>query len=117
MGLKKRHIEQNERQIRKVLNKPRVLGISCDKAYSLNSKFITIHETIELPTHKGKIVRFSCSKCKGETTSMVLNEEDIKNSHSPMLHQIKTQQQERLSKQGINKIVNEDVVNKGKKNK
>jgi hypothetical protein len=34
-----------------------------------------------------------------------------------MLHQIKTKQQERLSKQGINKIVNEDVVNKGKKNK
>ncbi len=97
--------------------KPRVLCISCDKAYSLNSKFITIHETIELPTHKAKIIRFSCSKCKGETTSMVLNEEDIKNSHSPMLHQIKTKQQERLSKQGINKIVNEDVVNKGKKNK
>jgi len=99
------------------LNKPRVLCISCDKAYSLNSKFITIHETIELPTHKGKIVRFTCSKCKGETTSVVLSEDDIKNSHSPILHQIKTKQQERLSKQGINKIVNEDVVNKGKKNK
>ena len=97
--------------------KPRVLCISCDKAYSLNSKFITIHETIELPTHKGKIVRFSCSKCKGETTSVVLDEEDIKNSYSPMLHQIKTEQQERYNKQGINKIVNEDVVNKGKKDK
>jgi len=97
--------------------KPRVLCISCDKAYSLNSKFITIHETIELPTHKGKIVRFSCSKCKGETTSMVLNEDDIKNSFSPMLHQIKTEQQDRLSKQGTNRIVNEKVVNKGKKNK
>ena len=97
--------------------KPRVLCISCDKAYSLNSKFITIHETIELPTHKGKIVRFSCSKCKGETTPMVLNEEDIKNSFSPMLHQIKTEQQDRLSKQGTNRIVNEKVVNKGKKNK
>jgi len=34
-----------------------------------------------------------------------------------MLHQAKTQQQERLSKQGINRIVNEKVVNKGKKNK
>ena len=98
-------------------SKPRVLCISCDKAYSLNSKFITIHETIELPTHKGKIVRFSCSKCKGETTSMVLNEEDIRNSYSPILHQIKTEQQDRLSKQGTNRIVNEKVVNKGKKDK
>ena len=98
-------------------SKPRVLCISCDKAYSLNSKFITIHETIELPTHKGKIVRFSCSKCKGETTSIVLNEEDIKNSYSPMLHQVVTEQQDRLSKQGTNRIVNEKVVNKGKKNK
>jgi len=97
--------------------KPRVLCISCDKAYSLNSKFITIHETIELPTHKGKIVRFSCSKCKGETTSIVLNEDDIKNSYSPILHQVVTEQQERLSKQGINRIVNEKVVNKGKKGK
>ena len=97
--------------------KPRVLCISCDKAYSLNSKFITIHETIELPTHKGKIVRFSCSKCKGETTSMVLNEDDIKNCYSPILHQVKTEQQDRLSKQGTNRIVNEKVVNKGKKDK
>ena len=97
--------------------KPRVLCISCDAAYSLNSKFITIHETIELPMDKGKIVRFSCSKCKGETTSVVLDEEDIKNSYSPMLHQPKTQQQERLSKQGISPIVNESEVNKGKKNK
>ncbi len=46
-------------------DRPRVLCISCDAAYSLNSKFITIHETIELPTQKGKLVRFSCSKCKG----------------------------------------------------
>ena len=98
-------------------SKPRVLCISCDKAYSLNSKFITIHETIELPTHKGKIVRFSCSKCKGETTSMVLNEDDIKNCYSPILHQVKTEQQDRLSKQGTNRIVNEKVVNKGKKNR
>ena len=98
-------------------NKPRVLCISCDAAYSLNSKFITIHETTELPTHKGKLVRFSCSKCKGETVSMVLNEEDIKNSYSPILHQIKTEQQERLSKQGISAIVNESEVNKDKKSK
>ena len=98
-------------------NKPRVLCLSCDKAYSLNSKLITIHETIELPTQKGKLVRFSCSKCKGETTSMVLNEEDIKNCFSPMLHQVKTEQQERYNKQGINRIVNENEVNKGKKDK
>jgi len=98
-------------------NKPRVLCISCDAAYSLNSKFITIHETTELPTHKGKLVRFSCSKCKGETVSMVLNEEDIRNSYSPILHQVVTEQQERLSKQGISPIVNESEVNKGKKDK
>ena len=98
-------------------DRPRVLCISCDAAYSLNSKFITIHETIELPTQKGKLVRFSCSKCKGETVSMVLAEEDIKNSHSPILHQIKTEQQERYNKQGINRIVNENEVNKGKKDK
>ena len=97
--------------------KPRVLCISCDKAYSLNSKFITIHETIELHTHKGQIVRFCCSKCKGETTSMVLNEDDIKNCYSPILHQVKTEQQDRLSKQGTNRIVNENEANKGKKNR
>ncbi len=98
-------------------DRPRVLCISCDAAYSLNSKFITIHETIQLPTNRGKLVRFSCSKCKGETTSMVLNEEDIKNCFSPMLHQVKTEQQERYNKQGINRIVNENEVNKGKKDK
>jgi len=98
-------------------DRPRVLCISCDAAYSLNSKFITIHETIQLPTNRGKLVRFSCSKCKGETTSMVLNEEDIKNSYSPMLHQVVTEQQERYNKQGINRIVNENEVNKGKKDK
>ncbi len=107
MSLKKKHIK----------DKPRVLCISCDAAYSLNSKFVTIHETIELPTQKGKLVRFSCSKCKGETTSMVIDEEDIKNSFSPILHQIKTEQQDRLSKEGTNRIVNENVVNKGKKDK
>ena len=98
-------------------DKPRVLCISCDAAYSLNSKFITIHETTELPTHKGKLVRFSCSKCKGETTSMVLNEEDIKNSDSPILRNIRAKQEDRLSKEGTNRIVNEKVVNKGKKDK
>ena len=114
MHFKKKHIEK---VLKPKEDKPRVLCISCDAAYSLNSKFITIHETIELPTQKGKLVRFSCSKCKGETTSMVLSEDDIKNSYSPILHQIKTEQQDKLSKQGINEIVNENVVNKGKKNK
>jgi len=114
MHFKKKHIEKDSKPKK---DKPRVLCISCDAAYSLNSKFITIHETTELPTHKGKLVRFSCSKCKGETTSMVLNEEDIKNSHSPILHQVKTEQQERLSKEGTNRIVNENEVNKGKKDK
>ena len=98
-------------------DRPRVLCISCDAAYSLNSKFITIHETIELPTQKGKLVRFSCSKCKGETVSMVLAEEDIKNSDSPILRNIRAKQEDRLSKEGINRIMNENVVNKGKKNK
>jgi len=98
-------------------DRPRVLCISCDAAYSLNSKFITIHETIELPTQKGKLVRFSCSKCKGETVSMVLAEEDIKNSDSPILRNIRAKQKDRLSKEGINRIVNENVVNKGKKDK
>jgi len=98
-------------------DRPRVLCISCDAAYSLNSKFITIHETIELPTNKGKLVRFSCSKCKGETVSMVLAEEDIKNSDSPILRNIRAKQEDRLSKEGINRIVNENVVNKGKKDK
>ena len=98
-------------------DKPRVLCISCDAAYSLNSKFITIHETTELPTHKGKLVRFSCSKCKGETVSMILAEEDIKNSDSPMLRNIRTKQENELSKEGTNRIVNEKVVNKGKKDK
>ena len=73
-------------------DRPRVLCISCDAAYSLNSKFITIHETIQLPTNRGKLVRFSCSKCKGETVSMVLAEEDIKNSDSPMLRSIRAKQ-------------------------
>ena len=31
-------------------NKPNVLCISCDTAYPLNAKNITIHETIPLPT-------------------------------------------------------------------
>ena len=97
--------------------KPHVLCISCDTAYPLNAKNITIHETIPLPTQKGKLVRFTCSKCKGETTSMVLSENDIRNSHSPILHQIKTEQQDRSSKEGTNRIMNENEVNKEKKNK
>jgi hypothetical protein len=97
--------------------KPNVLCISCDAAYPLNAKNITIHETIQLPTNRGKLVRFTCSKCKGETTSMIIGEEDIKNSDSPMLRDIRAKQQDRLSKQGTNRIVNEKVVNKGKKNK
>ena len=95
--------------------KPNVLCISCDAAYPLNAKNITIHETIPLPTQKGKLVRFTCSKCKGETTSMILDEEDIKNSDSPMLRNIRAKQQGRLGKQGTNRIVNENEVNKEKK--
>ena len=72
--------------------KPHVLCISCDTAYPLNAKNITIHETIPLPTQKGKLIRFTCSKCKGETTSMVLSENDIKNSDSPILRNIRTKQ-------------------------
>ena len=70
--------------------KPHVLCISCDTAYPLNAKNITIHETILLPTQKGKLARFTCSKCKGETTSMIIDEEDIKNSDSPILRNIRT---------------------------
>lgn len=98
-------------------NKPNVLCISCDTAYPLNAKNITIHETIPLPTQKGKLVRFTCSKCKGETVSMVLAEEDIKNSDSPMLRNIRAKQEDELSKEGTNRIVNENIVNKGKKDK
>jgi hypothetical protein len=73
-------------------NKSHVLCISCDTAYPLNAKNIIIHETILLPTQKGKLIRFTCSKCKGETTSMVLSENDIKNSDSPILRNIRTKQ-------------------------
>ncbi len=48
---------------------------------------------------------------------MVLAEEDIKNSDSPILRNIRAKQEDRLSKEGINRIVNENVVNKGKKDK
>ncbi len=100
-----------------IKKKPNVLCISCDAAYPLNAKNITVHETIPLPTQKGKLVRFTCSKCKGETTSMIIDEEDIKNSDSPMLRNIRAKQEDRLSKEGTNRIVNEKVVNKGKKDK
>jgi len=98
-------------------NQSNVLCISCDAAYPLDAKNITIHETTELPANQGKLIRFTCSKCKGETTSVVLSENDIRNSHSPILHQIKTEQQDRLSKEGTNRIMNENEVNKEKKNK
>ena len=72
--------------------KPHVLCISCDTAYPLNAKNITIHETIQLPTNGGKLIRFTCSKCKGETTSMIIGEDDIKNSDSPILRSIRAKQ-------------------------
>jgi hypothetical protein len=102
--------------------KPRVLCISCDAAYSLHSKFITVHETTELKYDsdtfpKGTLVRFSCSKCKGETTSVLLYEDDIKKGYSPILHQIKKEQQDRYDKQRINETMSENEVNKGKKGK
>ena len=114
MHFKKKHIEKD---LKPKKNKPHVLCISCDTAYPLNAKNITIHETIQLSTNIGKLIRFTCSKCKGETTSMVLNEDDIKNSDSPILRNIRAKQEDRLSKEGTNRIVNENVVNKEEKNK
>ena len=114
MHFKKKHMEKD---LKPKKDEPHVLCISCDTAYPLNAENITIHETIPLPTQKGKVIRFTCSKCKGETTSVVLSENDIRNSHSPILHQIKTEQQDRLSKEGTNRIMNENEVNKEKKNK
>ena len=114
MHFKKKHIEKD---LKPKKNKPHVLCISCDTAYPLNAKNITIHETIQLPTNKGKLIRFTCSKCKGETTSMILDEDDIKNSDSPILRNIRAKQEDRLSKEGTNRIVNENIVNKGKKDK
>ena len=81
-----------EKDLKPKKNKPHVLCISCDTAYPLNAKNITIHETIQLSTNKGKLIRFTCSKCKGETTSMVLNEDDIKNSDSPILRSIRAKE-------------------------
>jgi len=89
MHFKKKHIEKD---LKPKKNKPHVLCISCDTAYPLNAKNITIHQTIQLPTNKGKLIRFICSKCKGETTSMVLNEDDIKNSDSPILRSIRAKE-------------------------
>jgi hypothetical protein len=48
---------------------------------------------------------------------MVIDEEDIKNSDSPMLRNIRAKQEDELSKEGTNRIVNENIVNKGKKDK
>ncbi len=98
-------------------DRPRVLCISCDAAYSLNSKFITIHEKIGLPTGLGYLLRFTCNKCKTEATSMVLSEDDIKSGDSPMLRKIKDNNGHRESKQEKERIVNENEVNKEKKNK
>ena len=78
--------------------KPTVLCISCDAAYDLDDEAITIHEVTELtadtPTFpKGKIARFDCSKCKGETTSVIIDEDDIKNYNSPILRYVKDKQE------------------------
>jgi len=89
MHFKKKHIEKD---LKPKKNKPHVLCISCDTAYPLNAKNITIHETIQLLTNKGKLIRFTCSKCKGETTSMILDEDDIKNSDSPILRSIRAKE-------------------------
>jgi hypothetical protein len=64
----------------------------------MDDEVITVHEVTELvadtPTFpKGKIARFTCSKCKGETTSVVVDEDDIKNYNSPMLRYIKDKQE------------------------
>jgi len=89
MHFKKKHIEKD---LKPKKDKPHVLCISCDTAYPLNAKNITIHETIQLPTNGGKLIRFTCSKCKGETTSMIIGEDDIKNSDSPILRSIRAKQ-------------------------
>ena len=89
MHFKKKHIEK---VLKPKKDEPHVLCISCDTAYPLNAKNITIHETIQLPTNGGKLIRFTCSKCKGETTSMIIGEDDIKNSDSPILRSIRAKQ-------------------------
>ena len=89
MHFKKKHIEKD---LKPKKDEPHVLCISCDTAYPLNAKNITIHETIQLPTNGGKLIRFTCSKCKGETTSMIIGEDDIKNSDSPILRSIRAKQ-------------------------
>ena len=99
------------------MNKPKVLCGNCDKAYSIHSKFITIHEKTELSAQIGYLLRFTCSKCKQEATSLVLSEDDIKSGDSPMLRKIKDYKGHRESKQEKERIVNENEVNKEKKNK
>ena len=99
------------------MNKPKVLCGNCDKAYSIHSKFITIHEKTELSAQIGYLLRFTCSKCKQEATSLVLSEDDIKSGDSPMLRKIKDSNGHRESKQEKDRIVNENVLNKEKKNK
>ena len=99
------------------IKKPRVLCGNCDKAYSINSKFITIHEKTELSAQIGYLLRFTCSKCKQEATSLVLSENDIKSGDSPLLRKIKDNNGYRESKQEKDRIVNENEVNKEKKSK
>ena len=99
------------------MKKPKVLCGNCDKAYSTRSKFITIHEKIELPTGLGYLLRFTCNKCKHEATSLVLSENDIKSGDSPLLRKIRDDKGHRESKQEKERIVNENEVNKEKKNK
>jgi len=96
--------------------KPRVLCGNCDKAYSTSSKFITIHEETLLPNGI-VLIRFFCSKCEREATSVVLSEDDIKSGDSPLLRKIKDSKGHRESKQEKERIVNENEVNKEKKNK
>jgi len=81
-------------------NKSHVLCISCDTAYPLDAENITIHETTKIPLNPSKLVRFTCSKCKGETTSLVLGENDIKSGNSPMLQQIKDDKQVKYDIEG-----------------
>lgn len=98
------------------MEKPRVLCGNCDKAYSTRSKFITIHEETSLPNGI-VLIRFMCNKCKTEATSVVLSENDIKSGDSPLLRKIKDNKGHIESKQERNRIVNENEVNKEKKNK
>lgn len=85
-------------------SKPRILCIGCDAAYDLDEEVIQIRETTELKYDtetfpKGKLVRFYCTKCKGETTSMVIEEDDIKNYNSPMLQALFDKRNKQVDKE------------------